>query len=200
MKSVHVTLAITLGILTSSAVWTAPAVNAQPASRPHRQAAEAESPSTYDHGVEWMHELSASCPMLVDGVELVVSDTDGGVALSFMTNTPDIADLRVRVRAMAELYETHQGQGPMMWQQMGGHGRGRGMGIGLGMENMEGNDPMPVVTTTVTDTENGARIELRPVDPSQLGALREHIGQHQQRMGSGECWRVAARSGAQDGQ
>jgi hypothetical protein len=47
---------------------------------------------------------------------------------------------------------------------------------------------MPAATATVTDTDLGARLELRPSDASQLGALREHVRWHQQRMHSGECW------------
>jgi len=47
---------------------------------------------------------------------------------------------------------------------------------------------MPTSTSTVTATDTGAHVELRPVDVSQLNALRGHVRQHQQRMHSGECW------------
>jgi hypothetical protein len=69
-----------------------------------------------------------------------------------------------------------------------GHG-GRGMGgEGMGMGHMAGRAHMPAASNTVTDTDKGARLELRPTDPSQLDALREHVRRHQERMHSGECW------------
>lgn len=48
-----------------------------------------------------------------------------------------------------------------------------------------------IFALTSTDTDNGARIDLWPTDPSQLTSLREHIRWHQLRMSSGECWMLA---------
>lgn len=59
----------------------------------------------------------------------------------------------------------------------------QGMGQGGSMDMA-----MPAATTTVTNVPNGARVELRPTDPSQLGALRESIRYHRQRFQSGACW------------
>jgi hypothetical protein len=75
----------------------------------------------------------------------------------------------------------------------GGHGMdGQGMGRrgvdDQGMGRMAGHGSMPATSDTVTDTDNGAQLELRPTDPSQLDALREQVRWHQEKMHSGECW------------
>jgi len=140
--------------------------------------------------------------MVVQGADVTVADTDRGVALTFTTAAGDVVDLRTRVRNMAQMYEMHRGQAGMMWHHMGGKGMGhsgRGMGGegmghgrpgkgGEGMGHMAGRGPMPAASGTVSDTDQGARIELRPTDSSQLDALREHVRWHQARMHSGECW------------
>jgi hypothetical protein len=140
-----------------------------------------------------MGQLRAGCPMVVQGADVKVSDTEGAVALTFTTDTGDVADLRTRVQHMAQMYQMHHGQTGMMWHHMGGkaakgtgHG-GPGMG-GEDMGHMARRGPMPTASATMTNTDLGARLELRPSDASQLDALREHVRWHQQRMHSGECW------------
>lgn len=145
-----------------------------------------------------MQQLRAGCPMVVQGADVAVSDTEGGVALTFTTDAPDVSDLRTRVRSMAQMYEMHRGHGAMMWHQM--RGEGIGHGSGMGMEHMAGSGPMPAASSTVTDTDKGARIELRPTDASQLDTLRQHVRLHQQRMHSGECWMLQEQPPAQGGQ
>lgn len=132
----------------------------------------------------------AGCPMAVRGTAVAVADTKNGVALTFTTDDSDVSDLRTRVQRMGEMYGMHGGQGAMMWHSMGGEGMGHGSGMGMGMEmeHMAGSDPMPAARSSVTDTDNGARIELQPTEASQLDALRQHVRLHEQRMHSGECW------------
>lgn len=139
----------------------------------------------------------ATCPMAVPGTQVTVSDTRGGVALTFTTRTGDVRDLRHRVQTLAHHYEMHPQGGMMQWQNMHGgmgqshgmgmgHGRGQGMGQGQGMGM--GAGPMPRVHATVEDLPGGARVILTPVDPSDLAALRTRVHLHAQRMQSGQCW------------
>ena len=133
----------------------------------------------------------AGCPMALQGAQIAVSDTQDGVTLAWTTSNSNVADLRTRVRYMAQMYATHQGHGAMMWHRMHGEGMGHGQGRGeVRRAQMESGDPMPAASSTVTDTDNGASIEFRPSDPLQLQALREHVRSHQQRMHAGECWTV----------
>lgn len=136
-----------------------------------------------------MEQMSATCPMVVEGAKVEVADTATGVALTFTTDSEgDVADLRERARQMAAMYESHGGRGGMMWHRMGrGMGRGMGAGAGRGMGAGPGH-PMPAAKATVTEVDKGARVELVPTDAAQLDALREHMRFHQQRMSSGECW------------
>jgi len=135
-----------------------------------------------------MQQLHASCPMAVQGADVAVSDTEGGIALTFTTDAPDVADLRARARSMAKMYDMHRGHGAMMWHPMGGAGMGHGSGMRMGMEDLEGGGSMPATSATVTDTDKGARIELQPAEASELDALRQRVRLHQERMHSGECW------------
>jgi hypothetical protein len=135
-----------------------------------------------------MQQLRAACPMVVEGTEATASDTENGVAFTFRTDEGDVGDLRSRVRHMAWMYEMHRGRGAMRWHHMGRRGMG-GMGMGqMGMGRMAGSGPMPAAKTRITDIDKGVRLELTPVDPSQLESLREHARWQQQRMESGNCW------------
>jgi hypothetical protein len=149
-------------------------------------------------GGTMIQQSAAGCPMVVPGAEPAVSDTEGGIALEFTTSTGDVADLRARVAKLAQMYQMQHGRGGMMWHHMGGSSAaqgGHGMGHmggqhghGMGAMGTNGKGPMPAVSATVTDLDKGARLELRPTDPAQLDALREHLRAHQQRMHAGECW------------
>lgn len=45
----------------------------------------------------------------------------------------------------------------------------------------------PKATATAENIQGGARIVLRPQDPAQLPALREHVTAHARRISQGEC-------------
>ncbi len=221
MKRQQVTFAALATLLIGAALWSCDKEKTPPASVDIRSAQEQQAPPTMpsggmpgtDNGMMDMNRLRAGCPMAVQGTDVSVVDTEGGVALTFTTDAGDVADLRTRVRNMARMYEMHRGQdGGMMWHHMGdsgmghggpgtggagmGHGGmgmgGGGMGMGgsggMGMGPTAEHGSMPAVSNTVTDTEEGARLELRPTDPSQLDALREHVRRHREKMHSGECW------------
>ncbi len=87
-----------------------------------------------------MDQLRAGCPMVVQGAEVTVTDTEGGVALTFTTGAADVADLRTRVQRMAQMYEQHHGQSGIMWHHMGGKGMGHS-GPGMGGEGMGHRGP-----------------------------------------------------------
>ncbi|HWU90809.1 MAG TPA: hypothetical protein VN253_26265 [Kofleriaceae bacterium] len=102
--------------------------------------------------------------MAVSGTNVSVQETADGIALSF-TTTGDVAELRQRVRAMAEKHE----------QGMSGE-----MGSG-------GGGMMVPSTARVEDVDGGARISFTPNDPAQLAELRDHVREHAAHMASGHC-------------
>ncbi len=132
--------------------------SAQPAPAAPAATAPAATAPASEHSM-----MGGMCPMQVPGTTVTAADVEGGVALSFTTSTGDVADLRQRVRRMAEMHS-----------QM--HGRMHGQG---GM--------MPAATTSVEDITGGARVILRPGDPAQLEALREHARMQAARTAQGEC-------------
>lgn len=166
-----------LAVLTSSTLWSCNADNGPTLSAMATQEAE------------MMQQVRANCPNAVQGAEIVVSDTEGGVALTCTTGAANLSEVRTRVRNLARMYDMHRGNRSMMWHRMGGEGMAQGEGMAHGSGTaMEDSGLMPAASSTVTNTDDGARIELRPNDPAQLEALRQHIRSHQQRMQSGECW------------
>ena len=89
------------------------------------QALSAEVPETGG----MMGQVRESCPMLVAGATVEVSDVAGGAGMTFTTRSGDVASLRARVRRMADRYGMHTGHGGMMWHQMAGGGHST-MGAG----------------------------------------------------------------------
>jgi hypothetical protein len=104
---------------------------------------------------------SHECPMQVPGTTVTASDVEGGVALAFTTHGGDVAELRERVQRMTETHHQHHSGGVM------------------GMA--------PPSTAASEDIEGGARLVLKPQDPAQLEALREHARTHAARMAEGDC-------------
>ena len=199
MRVAHFVFATVLVVLSGSTLWSCNKDNTQSSPTARPQPEEQLSPQAMPAGgAGMMQQLRTGCPMVVQGADVAVSDTEGGVALTFTTDAPDVSDLRTRVRSMAQMYEMHRGHGAMMWHQM--RGEDIGHGSGMGMEHMAGSGPMPAASSAVTDTDKGARIELRPTDASQLDTLRQHVRLHQQRMHSGECWMLQEQPPAQGGQ
>jgi hypothetical protein len=115
------------------------------------------------HGLRADTAPQASCPMTVPDAHVRSEDVEGGVALSFTTESGDIADLRRRVHALAEHH------------QRAAQGKGRHDGS------------MPAATASVEEIPEGARLLLEPRDPGQLDALRRRAEMHAARMERGEC-------------
>lgn len=119
------------------------------------------------------------CPMMPGaGTKLEVSDTGDGVAVAF-TTSGDVADLRARVRHMADMHNGMAG----MHHGDGMHG---GMGSGDTHEGMMGMQMVPS-RATAEDIPGGARLVLVPSDPAQLSALRTRARDHVAMMEKGEC-------------
>jgi hypothetical protein len=95
-----------------------------------------------------------------------------GVALVF-TTTGDVADLRARVRHMAEMHNQMAGM-------QGSGAPGGPDGRAMGMHRIPSH-------ASAEEVPGGARLVLVPTDPSQLTALRQHVRMHLERMQSGPC-------------
>jgi hypothetical protein len=117
-----------------------------------------------------MKMMAEKCPMKVSGTTVTATDVEGGVKLAFITSTGDVAELRQRVRGMAQMHNDHHAAGGMMKSGM-----------------MKSDMMMPAATASAEDIEGGARLVLRPKDQSQLEALREHAHKHAGQMTAGEC-------------
>jgi hypothetical protein len=146
-------VAILLTALTSCA-----STSAHPGGTARSETAEHAGPMHGNHH----HGMMGMCPMNVPGTAATVTDVEGAVAISFTTRTGDVAELRRRVRHMAEMHAQHQG---------------------CEMHQMK----MVPSTATVVDIDGGARMVLVPNDPAQLAALRQHARDHATMMASGRC-------------
>lgn len=109
-----------------------------------------------------------SCPMMVEGTEVSVVDTETGVGMVF-TTAGDVAALRERVQRMAAMHRQMSGD-------MAGHEQ-------MGHEAMA----MPEADVEVRAVERGALLHLTPRDPAQLANLRQHARTHADQMASGRC-------------
>ncbi len=139
--------------------------------------------------------LAAMCPMAVPGAHVSAADVSTGEALTFSTTSPDqVADLRSRVHAMADMHNRHHASGDMSGMQGGMHGgmMGTGTDSGGGMGHM----PMPPPSTaSVEDTDTGARLVVTPKDPAQLAQLQSAVRGHADMMQQGHCGMMGGMQG-----
>ena len=229
MKKAKFAVMIAAFALASTALWSCKRNETErraPVGQDEDQAPTATAPGEGDPGEEQAQDetmrgedqtmtrqqFTSSCPMVVEGVDVEMTETDNGVALAFTTTEGDVSDLRQRVQRMARMYEMHAGRGSIMWKHMEeghmeeGHMDQGQEGItgeqGLrerpqqeeqqkGMQGQQGQQQpgaLPETKATVAQIDKGARLELMPADSAQLQKLRTEIRQHQQRMRAGECW------------
>src|SRR5512134_560868 len=74
-------------------------------------------------------DMAAMCPLDVPGTQVTAADTATGAALSFTTSaTEGAAELRTRVRRMADMHNARHAEGAAGMH----HGHGGGMGAGPG--------------------------------------------------------------------
>ncbi|HEX7941317.1 MAG TPA: hypothetical protein VF488_05905, partial [Gemmatimonadaceae bacterium] len=115
--------------------------------------------------------------------QITTADTTDGIAIVFAT-TGDVADLRARVRKIADMHNRMAGEmGSMHGEgEQGGGMQGGGMqGSGMHcdregrMHGMGMGAKMIPSRASVEDVPGGARLMLVPADTSQLGALRQQV-------------------------
>jgi len=144
------------------------------------------------------------CPMTVPGTTVQSTNTSDGMAMTF-TTSGDKSELRKRVHAMAERMDSSSGAGP---HRMMGAGSTNMMGANDANEMMGGRDggammmggggsmmggAMPM-RADAEDVEGGARLRMKPANPSQLEPMREHMQQHAQAMNQAHaCPMIGAR-------
>lgn len=193
-----------VGCASTSSARSEPTMSAAPA--PTHQ---------HDHGgADQGGMMAGMCPMQVSGTTVAATDVEGGIGLVFTTKGGDVAELRQRVRRMAEM---HNGRGGHMGAHtmMGGHGAPSAGAdaehqhseeadagherSGRGGMMMTGGMMTPAATASVEDIEGGARLVLRPKDPAQLAALRAHVHMKAERMAGGQCPMMSL-GGGQPGQ
>lgn len=143
-----------------------------------------------------------TCPMAMNmaNTQITTADTTDGIAIVFAT-TGDVADLRARVRKIADMHNRMAGEmGSMRGEgAQGGGMQGGGMQEG-GMQedgmhcDQEGRmhgmgmgaKPIPS-QASVEDIPSGARLVLVPADASQLAALRQQARMWVEMMQRGQC-------------
>lgn len=115
-----------------------------------------------------------SCPVSVPGTSVNVEDTDTGAALVFVT-TGDVAELRKRVSAMAQMHNEHHGaMGALPGEAGGTAGQGHDMG-GTGSSTHAGHD--------MSKMGGGSGHESHDMGAMGSG---EHAGHDMSTMGGGE--------------
>ena len=107
-------------------------------------------------------DVASSCPMMVDGAQVAVSDAGGGVAMVFTTKDGDVEDLRARVENLAEAHQ----RGGMM--------------------------PMADAQVRAEDVEGGAQLIFVPVSAEQVETMRVYVQRAAAELGSGDCGMLAA--------
>jgi hypothetical protein len=143
-----------------------------------------------------------SCPVAVAGTSVTVEDTDTGAAFVFVT-TGDVAELRKRVAAMAEMHNDHHGSmGPLPTgdADAGGHdhsghgGHAAGSGGGHDGHDPGGGDHAGHAggmirvhsAARAEELEGGARLVL-VVAPADVARLQDELRRHAQHLSGGTC-------------
>jgi hypothetical protein len=135
--------------------------------------------------------------MEVPGTQVATVDTPDGASVTFTTSPDRAAELRSRVRAMAQMHDTHDQDREGM--RGGEHHRAMHLGeenpdtmngpAGTGSAADQGMPMMPPPSrATVEDVEGGARMVVTPNDPADLDRLRSALRTQTQRMQqTGQC-------------
>lgn len=121
-----------------------------------------------------------NCPMAVPGTSVAAQDTPEGEAITFSTSSGDVNELRRRVRTMSEMHDGHH---------MGGDTASMGQGAGGSAMGSDVHESMtaPTSRATVSDVEGGARVDIVPVDPTQVEQVRAAARTHAEHMQREGC-------------
>jgi hypothetical protein len=114
------------------------------------------------------------CPTALAGVRVEQEEVEGGESLRFTTSEPaELEELRRRVASYArELRQGHRGHTGAMTT---GAGTAGAMG------------PMPSAQIELEAIDRGARIVLRPNEPTERDALRAHVDLEARALSTGRC-------------
>lgn len=130
-------------------------------------------------------DMSRMCPMDVPDTTIPASDTPQGEALTFATTSGQVDELRQRVRALADMHNQHVSTAA----PAPGPGEPQGTGSAAGTEGApHGHHMMPPPSrATVEDVDNGARVSIAPLNPSQADQLRAAVRMHAMHMQQHGC-------------
>lgn len=122
------------------------------------------------------------CPTAIQRAGIEVSDVTNGVEMLFRGQEGDESQLMQHVRQIAQAIEMRETVGSLTGGQQPG-----GLGGLLGS--------LPASNASVESITRGARLLLKPEEPSGLDALRDGARQLQSRMLAGECPAVSGAAG-----
>lgn len=138
--------------------------------------------------------MPAGCPMNLEGVDIDIEDSNGGVAVTFRTENANLEGLRTRVREAASMLQR------MAAMMAGGHdhtGQPRAEDPAASPSDadalhgmMAGMDMMrwpQIDSVTTEDTETGILLRLVPQDASQLPELGRQVRDLAAHVQSGQC-------------
>lgn len=169
----------------ASAIAFALAVAACASSRPAERTASSDQAAAETHAAQPAPARSGAmsmenCPMAVPGTSVASQDTPEGEAITFSTSSGDVNELRRRVRVMSELHGGHH---------VGGDAAAMGQGAGAGGMESDVHESMtaPTSRATVSDVEGGARVDIVPVDPTQVEQVRAAARTHAEHMQREGC-------------
>ena len=114
----------------------------------------------------------ANCPNLVEGSATAIKEIEGGVELT-VTSREEAATKEIRARAK-HLADVSKEEVPSVKHNGGGHGGGQ-----------FGRCPVVARNTVVTafDVEGGARLTVKPKDPTEIDWVRREARERQAELG-----------------
>jgi hypothetical protein len=120
------------------------------------------------------------CPVQIPGTTVTASDIEGGAALDFRNNADRVVAIRQDVRDIAAVYNHHATGEPIDGAppppaQISKAG------------SIHPDLGMPVGSASVEEIDGGARLVLRPDNPSQLQALRDRAKLNTGRVVGDDC-------------
>jgi hypothetical protein len=138
-----------------------------------------------------------TCPVLVAGTSVTVEDTDQGAAFVFVT-TGDVAGVRTRATALAEMHNQHHAAIPGATPPL--PAKPAGLPPSGNHSGHEGHMQMPPdskmqmgamisihSTAATTEIPNGARVTFTAASADDAGKLQTELRMHAQHLASGSC-------------
>ena len=140
----------------------------------------------------------AACPMGVPGAEVSAASTKTGEVLTFSTTTPaQVAELRRRVHAAAEMHNKNHASGGTHEDMMGDEAMGGMMGrdhmtaTAMAGDHMKDRAMMPQSHATVADVDGGACMTLTPSAANDLKQLQSAVSVRATHMKEHGCGSMA---------